>query len=111
LRLLISIPAFLLSIRLSAQNHYSLTIRCVDKDSAFIASAGIPAGFPSRMACIQYVNQLPGALQSKGYITASLDSVHFDSASASVVLFAGDIYKWAQIDVSHVDASLLQATG
>jgi len=63
------------------------------------------------MACIQYVNQLPGNLQAKGFITASLDSVRFDSSSAHVVLFAGDIYKWAQIDASRVDPSLLQAAG
>jgi len=111
LRLPISILAFLLSIRLSAQNHYSLSVRYVDKDSSFVAAAGIPSAFPSRMACIQYINQLPGTLQSKGYITASLDSVRFDSSSASVVLFAGDVYKWAQIDASRVDPSFLQATG
>jgi outer membrane protein assembly factor BamA len=112
LRLPISILTFLLlSVRLPAQNNYSLYVRCVDKDSTFIINTGILTSFPSKLACTQYINQLPGNLQSKGYITVSLDSVRYDSASANVVLFAGDIYKWAQIDASQVDVALLQATG
>ena len=112
LRLPISILVFLLlSAELPAQNNYRLIIRCVDKDSAFLAGIGVPAGFTNRSSCIAYINQLPGELRSKGYVTASLDSVRYDSSFANVVLFAGDIYKWAQIDASMVDVSLLQAVG
>jgi outer membrane protein assembly factor BamA len=112
LRLQISILVFLLPGLLPAQNIYSLNIRGVDKDSAFIVdNAGITTAFTSRSACTQYINQLPGYLWSKGYVTASLDSVRYDSAFAKVVLYVGDIYKWAQIDASLVDVSLLQAIG
>jgi outer membrane protein assembly factor BamA len=44
-------------------------------------------------------------------VTASLDSIRYDSAFANLVLFTGDMYKWAQIDASLVDVSLLQAIG
>lgn len=101
----------LLSIQASAQNSYRLFVHCVDKDSTFISDTGIPSGFPSKAACVQYINQLPGRLQSQGYITASLDSVRIDSSSADLVLFAGDKYKWARVDASQIDNSLLQATG
>ncbi len=113
LRLLIPILAVLLSpIGLLAQNtSYTLYVHCVDKDSAFPTSIGIPPVFPSKMGCIQYINQLPGILRSKGYVTASLDSIRYDSAFAEVILFAGDIYKWAQIDASHIDPAILQETG
>src|SRR5204862_5240998 len=113
LRLLILILAVLLSpIGLLAQNtSYTLYVHCVDKDSAFPTSIGIPPVFPSKMGCIQYINQLPGILRSKGYVTASLDSILYDSAFAEVILFAGDIYKWAQIDASHIDPAILQETG
>ncbi|MDP9230622.1 MAG: hypothetical protein M3O67_08120, partial [Bacteroidota bacterium] len=54
---------------------------------------------------------MPVYLQSKGYVTASLDSVEYDSAFAKLVLFVGDAYRWAQLDASHVDATLLDAIG
>jgi outer membrane protein assembly factor BamA len=113
LRLPISILVFLLlSVQLLAQNNYDLHIRSVDKDSVFLTDKlGIPTSFITRSACVEYINQLPGFLRAKGYVTASMDSVRFDPAFAKVVLFTGDIYKWAQIDASLVDVSILQAVG
>ena len=89
-----------------------LHIRGADKDSVFIINnLGIPASFVTRTACVEYINQLPGFLRSKGYVTASLDSVHYDSSFAQIVLFTGDVYQWAKIDASQVDISILQAVG
>jgi outer membrane protein assembly factor BamA len=113
LRLQISVVVlFLLHIDLAAQNSYGLITRCIDKDSAFLAGdLGIPAVFSSRPECVEYINKLPGVLRAKGYVTASLDSVRYDSVAACVVLFVGHIYKWAQLDATQVDASILQAVG
>ncbi|MBL7739254.1 MAG: BamA/TamA family outer membrane protein [Chitinophagaceae bacterium] len=113
LRLQISVlVCLLLHFELSAQNEYRLTVRSIDKDSSFLANdIGIPPSFSTRFSCQEYVNKLPSLLQGKGYVTASLDSVRYDSSFAYVVLFAGDIYKWAQVDASEVDIALLQAIG
>ncbi|MDP4261102.1 MAG: hypothetical protein Q8941_01110 [Bacteroidota bacterium] len=113
LRLQISaLVFFLLQIHLSAQTNYNLYIRSADKDSAFLTgSLGIPSSFTTRIACLEYVNKLPVYLRSKGYVTASLDSVRYDSSSAKLVLFVGDIYQWAQLDASQVDPVILQAIG
>ncbi|MBL7743310.1 MAG: BamA/TamA family outer membrane protein [Chitinophagaceae bacterium] len=113
LQLQISVLVCLLfHFELQAQNDYRLTIRSVDKDSAFLINdLAIPVSFPTRFACEEYVNRLPSLLQAKGYVTASLDSVRYDSTSVRVVLFAGDIYKWASVDASQVDISVLQAIG
>ncbi len=112
LRLPIPVLVFLLlSAQLPAQNNYHLYIRYVDKDSAFAANIGIPGDFTSRFACTEYVNKLPSILQSKGYVTASLDSIQYDSAFANIVLFAGEVYKWAQVDASQVDAVILREVG
>ena len=59
----------------------------------FLVNSGIPEGFSSRSACTEYVNQLPTYLQVEGYVTASLDSIQYDSASARLVLFAGEVYQ------------------
>ena len=112
-RVQISVLVFLLlSIHLPAQGKYILRLKGVDKDSALLASQlGIPADFASRYACTEYINKLPGLLQAKGYVTASIDSLRYDSSFASMVLFAGQVYRWAQLEASGIDASLLDAVG
>jgi outer membrane protein assembly factor BamA len=102
----------LLSIYTSAQNKYYLHVRGVDKDSATIVSkAGLQTAFVSKTTCTDYINRLPGYLQSKGYVSASVDSLKYDSASARIVLFLGELYLWAQLDAKNVEPSILDAIG
>lgn len=119
-RLQISVLVFLLpGIYLSAQNfpdrqtsNYQLFIRSVDKDAAFVTSQlGLQTAFTSRNTCLEYINQLPAMLQSKGYVTNSIDSLKVDSLSASLVLFVGQLYRWAQLDAKSVEPDLLNAVG
>lgn len=94
-----------------AQNNYVLQIQPVDKDAAFIASLGLQQYFTDQLACKSYVDSIPVILKARGYITASVDSFFADSASARVVLFVGNIYKWAQLNTAGVPLELLQAVG
>ena len=111
-RLQISVLVFLLfCIDANAQNKYHLHINGVDKDSAFLFSQlGLLSSFDSKAACTDYINKLPNNLQLKGYITASIDSVHYDSLSARLVLFVGEAYRWVVLDTKYVDRSILDAT-
>ena len=113
LRLQISALVFLLVVnKLTGQNNYPLHVQAIDKDSAFIISKlGLKTAFETRYDCVSYVNQLPQYLQEKGYVTASLDSILYDSASARIVLYTGDKYEWAQLDASRINPSVLQAIG
>jgi outer membrane protein assembly factor BamA len=102
----------LLATRASAQQNYPLHIKGIDKDSAFIVSqVGIPVSFSSRTACVEYILKLPLVLQSKGYVTSSIDSLHYDSLAAHISLFLGEKYFWAKLDVSAVDPVILDAIG
>ncbi len=84
----------------------------MDKDSAAIVSkTGLQTSFASAAACTEYVNKLPGYLQSKGYVTASVDSLQYDSDKARMVLFVGELYLWAQLDAKNVEPSILDAIG
>lgn len=94
-----------------AQSKYELLVRCADKDAAVISQLGIPAHFSSRFTCTGYLSQLPGRLQARGYVTASLDSIRYDSTSAYLVLFLGEQYKWAKLDARSIEAPLLDAVG
>ena len=112
-RLQISVLVILLqAIYCAAQNKYDLFIRCPDKvASVFVKDLGLQTKFSSRFTCMDYVNKLPALLQSKGYVTASIDSIQFDSTSARMVLFAGELYKWALLDAKGVDPAILNAIG
>jgi len=96
----------------SAQKNYPLYIRCIDKEESFLLKdIGLQTDFVSRFACIDYVNRLPGNLQSKGYVTVSIDSIVFDTASARMVLFMGRQYRWATLNTTATDQEILAFTG
>ena len=113
LRLQILVSAFLLlSVYAIAQSNFPLQISSIDKDSTFIISRlGLQTAFANRNDCVNYINQLPAFLQARGYVTASLDSIVYDSAFAKVVVYVGDRYEWAQLDTKQIDPSILQAIG
>lgn len=113
-RLQISVLALgmLVNLGAEAQTSYPLRLRGADKDSATLVSqTGIQTNFTSRIACMEYMARLTGLLQAKGYVTASVDSIRYDSACASAVIFAGEQYRWAVLAPSGVDPSLLDAAG
>jgi len=112
-RLQISVlPFLLLCIVTVAQGPYPLHIRGVDKDSAAIVSkTGIQTSFATSSACADYLGKLTGLLRSKGYVTASVDSLRLDPGSATIVLFLGELYRWARLNANKVEPSILEAVG
>lgn len=114
LRLPISLTVFFISclaLCTCAQEKYELNIKAVDRDSVFINTVGLQNSFASRAACVDYVNRLPLVLQSKGYVTASFDSLRYDSVSASLVIFFGQPYHWAEIRVDSANYAILNSVG
>ena len=94
------------------QTTYFLDAKCLDKTPEFLKNEiGLQTEFSSRPNCIDYVNKLPSFLQAKGFVNASLDSIFFDTASARVVLYLGQQYKWAHIDIASADPQVLSVSG
>lgn len=112
-RLQISVLAFLASIiNAAGQGKYQLYVRGVDRDSAtIVAKAGLQVSFPSYITCAEYMSKLPDLLQSKGFVTSSIDSLRFDSTAASTVLFLGEEYQWAVLEAKNIEAAVLDAVG
>ena len=111
-KLQISVVLLLSQLQLAAQYQYILHIHGADRDSASIINGiGIKNSFPTRLECVAYVNQLPALLQTKGYATASIDSLVYDSADAYIVLYIGDRYQWTSLDITNVDPAVLNAIG
>src|SRR5215212_9616849 len=103
---------FFLKITAAAQNNYLLLLKGIDKDSAYLVDkVGIRTNFSSQMTCVDYIGKLPALLQTKGYVTASIDSVKFDSSFARLVIFLGEAYQWLQLKTDGVDQSILDAVG
>jgi outer membrane protein assembly factor BamA len=91
---------------------YGLHIIPVDKDSVFIQKQlGLITSFKARQTCSEYVYSLLPLLQAKGYVAASIDSVTYGDKSASLRLYVGEAWRWAQIDTRHTDPTLLAAVG
>src|SRR5215213_7386678 len=96
---------------LRAQAQYELRVRPVDKDSAFIAQLKLQTSFKNSFLAGDYIQSLPGLLQSKGYIAASVDSMHVDSTYTVINLYVGDAFKWAYLNTNQVNKNWLDAVG
>lgn len=93
-------------------SQYSLRVKMQSSDSILSAAAlNIPASFKDRNACTDYIYKLTGILQDKGFASASIDSLRFDSAFAFVQLYIGDKFSWYAIHVKPEDLPMLRAAG
>jgi outer membrane protein assembly factor BamA len=113
LRLLISFLIFLFGpFSLLAQQNYHLRIECGDKNcDSLVKVLQFEQNFTGYPACRDYIDKIIPSLQSKGYITASIDSLQFDSTGAAIKLFAGELYQWRSLDTRKTDPFVLEAIG
>src|SRR6187431_1338272 len=94
------------------QSNYFLNARSVDKSPEFLKNEiGLQTEFATRLSCIEYVNKLPSVLLAKGFVTASLDSIFFDTTSAKLVVYLGQQYRWAHINTGVADRQVLANSG
>ncbi|MBX3252935.1 MAG: BamA/TamA family outer membrane protein [Chitinophagaceae bacterium] len=101
-----------LSVYATAQQKYRLQYIIVDKDTAFSPQLlGLQNEFSDQQACRRYVEEIPKYLQPKGYITASVDSVLYDSLSANAWLYIGRLYRWEGFNTDSADGKMLSAIG
>ncbi len=102
----------LLSISEVARAQYYLVIFPGNKEAALVyASLKLQTSFRNRSACAAYIYNLQNTLLSKGYPAASVDSVHYDSAKATVYLYTGRYYEVASISISDEDQRLVEQSG
>lgn len=93
-----------------AQKKYPLQYRFTDTADVSV-SLGLQTGFDDKGSCSQYIFQLPQLLQKKGFVTASVDTIQMDTASANVLIFLGKQYRWAKLDIAAVPQELLNNAG
>ena len=77
---------------------YQLFIQFVDKDSSFnLQPLKLQTAFANAALCSKYIQNLAGLLSSKGYPTASVDSI-FEKENYTIIhLYLGRQYKWIKL--------------
>ncbi|RYZ25656.1 MAG: hypothetical protein EOO10_17695, partial [Chitinophagaceae bacterium] len=86
----------------------SYPVKYVTEDSFQIKQIGLTTSFTNRFDANSYIAGLLPLLQGLGFVTASIDSLYFDSTEASIALFLGQQYKWGRIRTAGEDAALLE---
>ncbi len=93
-------------------SQYRLHISYADKDTAFNpASLQLQTDFTGQMQCLQYIDKLPALLSTRGYPTASVDTIAFDTAFASIRLYTGRQYQWVQLQAGSIEKQALEQGG
>jgi outer membrane protein assembly factor BamA len=109
LKHLLAAISFLTTFCIGKAQSYSVFYKTPEGDSSLSQKLSLQKTFASQIEASLYVVKLPSLLQSKGYVTASVDSMQFDSSSARVVIYLGEQYHWAKIATREPDASILQS--
>jgi outer membrane protein assembly factor BamA len=103
---------FLMTMGLSGFSQYQLTVICADGDSVFNQqNLGLQTSFKNKGACIDYIYHIPSLLQAKGFATASIDSIRYDSLQAFIKLYIGEVYRWGHIQTRKTDQNILLGSG
>jgi outer membrane translocation and assembly module TamA len=112
LRLYAFIPFLLLVLSMPATAQYALKVKLSSPDSLLRSSSlGIPSTFKDQTTCTDYVYKLADLLHNKGFTSASVDSVQFDSAAAFLQLYIGEKFTWSEVRTRPSDAALLNQAG
>src|SRR5665647_452185 len=94
------------------QKKYSINYILSGKDTSNkLQQLDLKTSFDGKEMASFYINSLPATLLGKGFPTASVDSVLYDSTRAHVSLYLGEQYKWVQINTDSIDKSVLNNIG
>src|SRR5215213_6236128 len=106
---LLLLACLLILLRVAVGQSYQVRYYVPGVDSSIKKGIDLKDFFFSAAEARYYITALPQLLQSKGYITASVDSTAIDSIAAYVQLFLGQQYKWAKINTTPIDEDILSA--
>jgi outer membrane protein assembly factor BamA len=100
------------SVSVFAQPTYKLIVLSVDKDTAFIQrELHLKENFLRKEMAVEYVQQLVPMLRTKGFLTASADSVIVSDSEAIVHLFVGRQYAWSSVGITDEQKQWAQLAG
>jgi outer membrane protein assembly factor BamA len=103
---------FFFSNNVFSQENYKVHYILSGKDTSYkIQQLGLKSIFESQAFAKLYIDKLPETLLNKGFPTASVDSVLYDSLFAQVKVYLGKKYQWLGISTDSIDQHVLDNTG
>jgi outer membrane protein assembly factor BamA len=90
---------------------YKLKIQPVDRMLSSVQEIPVESSFRNKAACDHYINNLPVLLQSKGFPTASIDSLEEDSLSTILHVYFGKRLRLGELSTSEEVRHLLELSG
>jgi outer membrane protein assembly factor BamA len=110
--LLVFSMVFFFANTVFAQDKYKVHYILPGKDTPDkIQQLDLKSTFESQTFAKIYIDKLPEILLGKGFPTASVDSVRYDSVFAQVKIYLGQKYHWLAITTDSIDQSVLDNTG
>lgn len=101
IRMSLFLAGLFLSGTVGAQSPYRVQFRLQDTaHSTEWTNRILKTQFPDSGAVVQYLESIPAIFAQQGYPSASVDSVSWSTAGASVLLYIGHRYAWASIRMS-----------
>ena len=101
-------PAANGQVKTARDTTYQLKLLFIDKDSAFDPQPlKLQTVFTSKAACNDYIQNLIVLLSTKGYPTASVDSVVESEHHALVHLFLGKQYQWIKLTPDGIEKNAM----
>ncbi|MEO6541534.1 MAG: POTRA domain-containing protein, partial [Ferruginibacter sp.] len=67
----------------------------------------LQTGFANKLVCSSYIQGLPTLLSSKGYPTASVDSIFENDHHTTIHLFLGKQYQWIKLKPDSIDKAAI----
>ena len=101
-----------MGIAANAAAQYQLRINYIDKDSSFQSQAlKLQFNFKGQFECEEYVKKIPANLNSKGYASASIDAILYNTSFAEIQLFLGVQQNWVQLNTNDIEKKALDESG
>ncbi|MEL6863775.1 MAG: BamA/TamA family outer membrane protein [Bacteroidota bacterium] len=97
---------------LLAQSPYQLYLQAIDSSSSLSADEQqYNRSYPDSLSLIKALQTLLFDLHGQAYLEASIDRLVFEDSLCNAYLHKGEMYQWAQLDISGVDEAYLSQVG
>ena len=96
-----------------AQNKYTLQLNTLgDEDSlALILEEDYKRAFDNKKNRHNEIRGVLNSLISRGYLSASIDSINKDSVSLSALVYVGKRFEWSSLSVENIDNEIIKKIG
>jgi translocation and assembly module TamA len=93
------------------QSNFVLKVIPVDKEEVFRKLIKYKQNFPDSLSPRQELSRMVNALHHEGFISASIDSILYESKNVTAYLLIGEKYEWSFLRKGHVNDLVLEKIG